>query len=231
MFHSYPATQQAKRLRRDRRPIQTKAVLVELATGKKTEFEKVRRVAFNGEMSTYLVMQRYGPDAPGGRPSVPPRRQTGQAVAQRLPIDPTGSDILLYELATGSELNIGNVSDFAFDKKGAWFAYLIDAQDKAGNGIELRNMGTGATQPLDSAQASYRSVSWTEKGDGLATLRGADDKAFEDKLYSLVAFKDFGANGPATKVVFDPKSDSTFPAAMTISRKPPAGLARRSFRR
>ncbi len=221
VFHSYPTTQQAKRLRRDRRPIQTKAVLLELATGKKTEFEKVRRVAFNGEMSTYLVMQRYGPDAPGGGAG-PAAAANGAGGGAAAADRPTGSDILLYELSNGSELNIGNVSDFAFDKKGGWFAYLIDAQDKAGNGIELRNMANGATQPLDSAQASYRSLSWTEKGDGLATLRGTDDKAFEGMLYTLVAFKDFAANGPTTKVVFDPKSDSTFPAAMTISpNRPP----------
>jgi hypothetical protein len=90
-------------------------------------------------------------------------------------------------------------------------AYLIDATDKAGNGIELRDMSTGATRPLDSAPAGYRSLSWTEKGDALAVLRGEDDKGFEDKLFTLVAFKDFGASGPAATVVFDPKSDSSFP--------------------
>ncbi len=221
VFHSYPTTQQAKRLKRDRRPIQTKAVLVELATGKKTEFDKVRRFAFNGEKSTCLVLQRYGATegAGGGAgPATPVGAAANGAVADR----PTGSDLLLYELATGNELNVGNVSDFAFDKKGDWFAYLIDATDKAGNGIELRNMITGVVQPLDSAQASYRGLSWTDKGDALATVRGAEDKGFEDKLYTLVAFKDFGATGPGTKVVFDPKSDSSFPAGMTLSpTRPP----------
>jgi dipeptidyl aminopeptidase/acylaminoacyl peptidase len=223
-FHTYPTTQQAKRLKRDRRPIQTKAVLVELATGKKTEFDKIRRVAFNGDLSTHLVLQRYGPEGPGpGVGAAPAAPGPGNAAAAAAADRPTGADLLVYELATGAEMNIGNVSDFAFNKSGAWLAYLIDAADKAGNGIELRNMSTGATQPLDSAQASYRSLTWTEKGDGLATLRGADDKAFEDKLYTLVAFKDFGASGPTSKVVFDPKSDSTFPAGMTISStRPPA---------
>src|SRR6202789_2980095 len=61
-FHAYPTTEQAKRLKKDRKPIQTKVVLVELATGKKTEFEKIRRFAFSGEGSTYLALQRYGPD-------------------------------------------------------------------------------------------------------------------------------------------------------------------------
>ena len=216
VFHSYPTTQQAKRLKRDRRPIQTKAELVELATGKKTEFEKVRRFAFNGEMSTYLALQRYGAEGPTGA-AAPAGASAAGPVTGAAADRPTGSDLLLYELATGSEMNVGNVSDFAFDKKGARFAYLIDAADKAGNGIELRDMNTGAVKALDSAQASYRGLSWTEKGDALATVRGTDDKAFEDKLYMLVAFKDFGANGPATKVVFDPKSDSSFPTGMTIS--------------
>lgn len=225
VFHAWPTTQQAKRLKRDRRPIQTRAVLIELSTGKKTEFEKVRRFAFNGELSTYLAMQRYGADAPGpgagaaaaaAGPAGGPNG--GAAAADR----PTGADLLLYELASGTEMNMGNVADFSFNKQGDWFAYLIDATDKAGNGIEVRNMTTGVTRPLDSAQASYRGLNWTEKGDALAAVRGVDDKGFEDKLYTLVAFKDFGAGGPATKVVFDPKSEASFPAGMTISANRPA---------
>src|SRR5580658_531000 len=227
-FYSYPTTEQAKRLKKDRKPIQTKVVLVELASGKKTEFEKVRRFAFSGEGSTYLALQRYGPDAPP-QPAAPvAAAPTGGAPSGSSPAAdrPTGSDLLLYELATGNELNVGNVADFSFDKKGAFLAYAIDAQDKAGNGIALRNMSTGSTQPLDSAQAVYRGLAWTQKGDALAAVRGAEDKGFEDKLYTLVAFKDFGANGPASKIVYDPKADTGFPAGMTISSmRPPVWRA------
>src|ERR1035438_8818237 len=42
-FTAYPLTRDAKRMRIARRPIQTKVVLIELATGKKVEFEKTRR--------------------------------------------------------------------------------------------------------------------------------------------------------------------------------------------
>ncbi len=225
VFHTYPTTQQAKRLRRDRRPVQTKAVLVNLATGKQTEFDKIRRFAFNGDLSTHLALQRYGAAdaaAPNAAPPAAPAATPGGAAA---PERPTGADLLLVDLSPSADLrqfNIGNVADFAFDKKGAWLAYLIDATDKAGNGIELRNMTTGAVQPLDSAQASYRTLSWTEKGDALATLRGVDDKNFEDKIYTLIAFKNFGANGPADKEVFDPRSEASFPANMAISTRVPA---------
>ncbi len=43
------------------------------------------------------------------------------------PERPSGSDLLLYELATGTELNVGNVSEFAFNKKGDSLAWIIDA--------------------------------------------------------------------------------------------------------
>src|SRR5579872_3783205 len=58
-FTAWPLTQAAKRMKTQRRPIQSKVVLVELATGKKSEFEKTRRFAFNGEMSTVIALYRY----------------------------------------------------------------------------------------------------------------------------------------------------------------------------
>jgi dipeptidyl aminopeptidase/acylaminoacyl peptidase len=218
-FQIYPNTREAKRLKATRRPIQTKTVLVELATGKKTEFEKTRRFAFSGDKATAIALHRY-PAETAGPPAaaVPPAAAGAGRGAATPPVDrPSGSDLLLYDLATGAEMNIGNVGDFSFDKKGDWMAILIDAADKAGNGVLLRNMSTGAILPLDTAAAVYKGLTWTEKGDGLATLRGMDDKAYEDKLYSVVAFKNFSASAPPTKLVYDPKTDKSFPKDMTIS--------------
>ncbi len=63
---------------------------------------------------------------------------------------------------------------------------------------------------------------WTEKGDGLAAVRGLEDKRWEDKLYALVAFKGFSGSSAPEKFVYDPTKDKSFPAAMSISpeRKP-----------
>jgi dienelactone hydrolase len=128
---------------------------------------------------------------------------------------PTGADLILDDLATGSELNIGNVSDFAFDEKGNYLAWLIDAQDKVGNGVEVRDMSTGMVLPLDNAKASYKGLTWTENGDGLVTMRGVEDKAWEGKLYSVVAFK--RTSSGVDKMIFDPSKDTSFPKGMSIS--------------
>ena len=50
-------------------------------------------------------------------------------------------------------------------------------------------------------------------------LRGVEDKEYEGKLYSLLGFTDLSAKSPQ-KVVFDPKTDKSFPANMTISSNP-----------
>ena len=174
-FLAYPTAKESKTLKKAKKPVQSRVIVVELATGKKTEFEKVRRFAFSGERATILAMHRYAP-TPAGPPAAPPAPGAPAADDK-----PTGSDLILYEMATGNEMNVGNVSDFSFDKKGNYLAWLIDAQDKIGNGIEVRDNATGAVMPLDSAKATYKGLSWTENGDGLATVRGVEDKAWEGK--------------------------------------------------
>ena len=210
-FTVYPGAKEAKRLKKERKPLQNKLVLVELATEKKVEFEKVKRFSFSGDNPGWLALHKYGAEAPAMPPGPPAGAGGGAPAADR----PSGSDLLLYELASGSQLNIGNVGEFAFDKKGAWCAWTIDAADKSGNGIQARNMATGALLPLDSDKAVYRGLNWTEEGDGLAAVKGIEDKGFEDKLYSVVGIVFDG--GAPRRTVFDPRQDAGFPAGMTIS--------------
>ena len=94
---------------------------------------------------------------------------------------------------------------------------MTDAQDKVGNGIQVRDLSNGSVYPLDSGKAVYKGLSWTEKGDALATLRGVEDKAWEDKLYSLVAFKNFRAGAMPEKILFDPTTDGSVAKGMTIN--------------
>ena len=199
-FLSYPGSKETKSLRKDKKKVTTTAVLVDLASGVKTEFEKVRGLAFSGDNPGFVALQRYAPES------------------QDKEKDKwTGSDLLLRELATGKEVNIGNVAEYAFDKSGSRLALVIDAQGQAGNGLQLRDMATGALSSLDNDKASYKSLAWTEKGEALALLKGKEDKAYEDKLWSVLGFAGFReAKGPR-KIVYDPAVDKSFPDGMTVS--------------
>ena len=166
-FETAPTRAQARKGRKDKKTLYNKVTLVELNSAKVTSFDKVKSFAFSGELPGWLALHKYTGEA-----------QDKEPPATRF----SGSDLLLYELATGDHLNLGNVAEYAFNKPGTHLAIAIDAAEKSGNGIQLRDMRSGTLSHLDSAKANYKSLSWTEKGDGLAALKGTDDKSYQDKL-------------------------------------------------
>jgi dipeptidyl aminopeptidase/acylaminoacyl peptidase len=202
-FKVYPKDRERKAAAKTPgKPLPEKVFLVELATNKKTEFDRVRSFAFNGELATHLAVLL----APAGTPT---------------PDGPRGSDLLLHDLKTGKTQNLGNVAEMALNKRGDWLALAIDAADKAGNGLQLRNLATGATLVLDSDKATYRAFNWTEKGDGLALVKGQKDEKFKNERFQVLGVRNFG--GLPQLVSYDPKADSArFPKGLTISpNRPP----------
>ena len=201
----YPSDREARQQRGPNRPAaQNRAGLINLKTFDKIEIERVKRFAFAGERGGWLALHRYG-----AADTAPP-----PAVTAARPVDrPRGSDLILRELASGDEQNVGNVADFAFDKPGRFLTWTIDAQDKAGNGLILRNMTTGAVTTIDSGRASFERPTWTDKGDGIAAVKGTDDPRYRDKVYSLIGYA--GLDATPRKVVFSLPASA--PAGFTIS--------------
>ena len=220
-FTTYPTRAAAQRLRRQRRPIQSSVTVVNLATGEKKEYPRIRRFAFSGESSAWIALHRFGPDAPaagGGAnaAAAPGGGRAGAAGAGGAAERPRGTDLILRDLASSAELNVGNVSEFSFRKDGRLLALAIDAVDKAGNGLQIRDMASGVVTPIDSGTASYERIAWNNTNDALAVLKGAEDRAYRDKLYSVVGVTDI-ASGTPRKVVFDPAQDPAVPKGFSIS--------------
>ncbi|HWG37181.1 MAG TPA: prolyl oligopeptidase family serine peptidase [Terriglobales bacterium] len=221
-FLADPSHAEGERLKRQHKPIESHAAIVNLGTGVKADFARVRRFAFSGDNPAWIAFQKL-PPAPPGAGAAPAAaggrggRGGASADANAPEADPRGSDLILHNLASGEEINIGNVGEFAFDKQGRYLAYTISAEDRSGNGVDLRNLETGASRALDSDDhAIYRGLSWNDAGTALAVLKGTDDKASLDKRYSLLGFTGL-ANAAATKTVFNPADDAGFPAGMTLS--------------
>jgi dienelactone hydrolase len=198
-FTVSPKREEAKKLRKQKKIVYNKAALVDLSTGEKIEFEQIKAFSFSGENPSHIALHKY-----------PPESQTKEKEKW------SGSNLILHQLLTGTELSLGNVSEFAFDKKGQWLAWTVDAHGKSGNGVQIRNMKTEVILPLDSGNAVYQGLTWTEKGDGLTLLKGKEDDDYEDKLFSVIGFHTFSTR-PPQKVTYDPHEDKDFPEEMTIS--------------
>ena len=183
----------------------SKVVLVNLATGAKTDIEDAASFRFNGEAATHLAYRKapvssgasVGPAAPGAPPP------------------PTGSDLVLRDLAAASDFVLGNVADYEFDKKGQWLITVIDAAGQIGNGVRLRDMKSGAVHSLETGKASYRGLSWNDETTAFTVTKATDDPGYEGKSLAIIGFSELG---PKTlKTVYDPKADKDFPKEMAIS--------------
>ena len=217
-FSIYPTQREAKRLRQQRRSVQNKVALLNLATGQKTEFDKIRRFAFSGDAPQVIALYGYGAETPGGAPNGAPAGGAGGPGGTAAPAAGRveSADLLVVTLATGSVINIGNVGDFAFDESGNLLAYTIDARDEIGNGVQLRDLRTDVVRPLDSDQALYRRLAWADSGPALAVLRGKPDTTTKDTVYSVVAFTGIGS-AAQKKVIFDAAGRPDFPSGLRVS--------------
>ncbi|MDE3174014.1 MAG: S9 family peptidase, partial [Gemmatimonadota bacterium] len=140
----------------------------------------------------------------------------GGAGGEAAPARVSASNLLLYDLATGTIVNIGNVGDFGFDHDGRYLAYTIATADRVGDGVQLRDLETDAVRVLDDASAVYRSLAWADSGLALAALRLTPDSAARDTAVAVLAFNAF-ANGVPAKHVLDLASRSDAPAGMAVS--------------
>ncbi|MEN9509292.1 MAG: hypothetical protein RLZZ621_1855 [Gemmatimonadota bacterium] len=202
----YPKAAEQKRLRQQRRPVHAKALIVNLASGEQREFERVRRMSFGGDTPAWIALQLAGPDAPaggagngsGGGPAAGAPGMGGNLFGGgSARVD--GTDMLLVELGSKAVYNVGNVADFAFDEKGRWLAYTIDAREMAGNGVQLRDLRTGGMQVLDAGKALYRRLAWSDTLNALAFLKGVADSAGTDTTWSAHGVAGMGS--PATRAV------------------------------
>ncbi len=186
-FTVYPKSADAKRARRDRRTLSNKLSVIELATGTKRDFDRVRAFRFAGDKSEWLAVHHAAPDAPSG---------PGAAGASPAPSAGGGTVLELVDLAGGAPITMAGVGEFAFDESGRWIAYTIDSRDLIGNAIQLRELATGITRSLDTQKASYRRLAWIDSGDALSALRSTVDSASNDTSFAVIGWTHLGAATP-----------------------------------
>jgi hypothetical protein len=126
------------------------------------------------------------------------------------------ADIVLHELATGANRNIGNVAQFSFNEDGRFLAYTIQAPEKLGNGIFLFDASTGLTLTLISESADFDAMTWNGDGSGLSALRGHTPTGMKQRENVLLAWSGIGSGTPKT-FTFDASQEASFPKGFVLS--------------
>jgi dienelactone hydrolase len=193
-FKEYPKFAEKKASKGSKgKPLRDNLILIELGQDEKKTFENVISYSFNSKAASHLAIN-LAKDGNG---------------------DAKGSDLLIHHLNTSKSQNMGNVSEFRFNKSGSHLAYVVDAANKSGNGLYLLNLANNSTEILDSDDASYKFLNWTEKGDAFAALKMVEDKKYTQDHGKVIGVKNL--NNPQI-TVYDALKDSTgFDQEYTIS--------------
>ena len=170
-------------------------VLKNLASGDSVTFADVASHAFPENVDLLLVRKR-GPGSDAGF---------------------QGADLVVYHLANGTSLNLGNVSEFGVNKPGSHLAYVVDARDDAGNGLYLLDLATHAILPLDTDQATYANLTWDEDGKVLAAFRGKVPEGKTERENVLLVLRDPAK--PRDLQRLDPSTAAGFPEGFVLSEK------------
>ena len=205
----YPKADSAKRARRDRRTLPTRVGVIELATGTKREFERVRSFRFAGDKSDVIALQLMPPDAPAGAPGATPT-----------PAAPSGSVVMVVDLSGGAPVTLAGVGEYGFDESGRYLAYTIDARDQLGNSVQVRELATGIVRALDGEKALYRRLTWADSGDALAVVRSVADSASRDTLSTILGWAHLSMRTPTAVSVNERSAGMTAGLLVSSDRAP-----------
>ncbi len=168
-----------KKLSKSKKPIHKTAELMNLVTGDKIQVERAKASSFSNDSGFWMV-HRKKPDEDDSKHK--------------------GSDLVVRNLNNSSVTNIGNVSEYSLNKKASLLAYLVDANDKVGNGIYTFNLKSATIKAIDTDTTTYEGLSWdgsrapksswASKGNTLAVLKGIKPEKVEHRVNSLLVISD-----------------------------------------
>ena len=192
---------QEEKLRQQKKPVQRKAGILNLTTGEMSTVDAVESFAFAAS-GAHLALKRYAPE----------RKDAPDASASANSDDPPpSSSLIVRDLGSGRDMTFGNVGEFAWQNDGTLLAFTINADDKAGNGVQLFDPETGALRVLDSSPAFYTGLVWRKDSKDLAVLRAKADDRRDGLTNAVLAWKGLG-----TTATYDPTAATDFPAGMRI---------------
>lgn len=125
-------------------------------------------------------------------------------------------DIWLFSLTTERLRNMANIAELSLNRKGDRLAYIVSADGKKGNGVELLNLADYSVAFLDNDTALYRSLVWEREGNALAFMKEFNDTIHTEANFEIFAVRDI--YGRTEISVLNPVENGDMPEGLRISQ-------------
>lgn len=172
---------------KSKKPLRSEFRLMNLVNGDSLTIKDVTAFSFT-DNSQYLAMKRFASKDKESK----------------------GSDLVIRNLKTAQEYNFGNVAEYSWMDESSLIAMVIDADGKAGNGVQLFNPETGLLKVLDGKEAIYSGLRWREDSDDLAVFRSAENELYEGESQHVLVWKNLSTK-KSTRAVLDQATVQGFP--------------------
>ncbi len=157
--------EETEKMREQNKQIQNKLLLLNLNNGDMRVFDDIQRFTISKD-SKLLIMSGY--------------------TAEKS----KSYDLYIHDLESGIMKNIGNVSEHGLNKKGNRLVYIIDAEGKKGNGVELFNLENYSVRIINTDTTTYTKLTWEEEGNGFSFLKSFKDTAYHEDNHKVFAVTD-----------------------------------------
>ncbi len=182
---------EAEKLRDQSKPIEYKMGLLNLETGKKEVIQGISRFGFsrNGKfLAAYLA---------------PPKENKDK-----------GSVLLVKNLADNTTHTIGNVTEYAFNKKSDYLSYIVESANTAGNSVEMLTLSNYNLKIIASDTLKFSKLSWQKEGEGFSFLQTFKKDTYEEENAAVFSYTNIYQT-PLLKI-FNPTETAGFPKNMRI---------------
>ncbi|MEP6689694.1 MAG: prolyl oligopeptidase family serine peptidase [Gemmatimonadaceae bacterium] len=125
------------------------------------------------------------PNAAAAAPGGQPRPVTDSTARAAGPKREMGSALVLRDLSSGQEIQIPDVSSYAFDDRGTWLAYTVGSKNGDTDGAFVRALGDGKVVALAAGKGNYKGLTFDKAGSEIAFVSDRDDFASKHPRFAL----------------------------------------------
>ena len=179
-----------ERMREESTPARNKMGLLDLESGVQETFETVASFSID-ETGSFVAMRGYPAEGEDG------------------------ADLFVRDLAAGTMVNFGNVSELAWQDDDARLAMIVAPASGVGNGVQLYDADSGELRVLDSGDATFSRLAWREDADDLAVLRSEEDEGHDDPANVVLAWRGLASGAPRASLL-DHRETTDFPLRMRV---------------
>ena len=179
-----------------KKKLKNKLVVIELASGKRHEFEAVESYSLSDNAGFVAFSHKQKKEEKSDSKSKESEKPEGTQNAENNKAEKETAklynkkrinlDVTLVNLENGVKQNIVDVDSFSFSPEKPLFAYSTSSKDGTGNQLQVLHLINNKVQIIvDEDKQSFNQFSWGKQGKRLAFLQGSFTQESDSRIHQV----------------------------------------------